>query len=85
MNNKLDVKEIEYVELSTLQPYTNAKFGIRIRTTPETYEQDMQNLVIEVKTRLHKIIADRRTEIEEEKKAKKKQREAQKIMAGEKK
>lgn len=84
MSHELDVVEIEYAELSSLIPFTNAKFGIRIRTTPATYEQDMQNLVIEVKTRLHQIITDRRKEIESEKQTKKANEKAKKILAGEK-
>jgi hypothetical protein len=79
---ELDVLEIEYSELATLQPYSNSKFGIRIKTTPATYEQDMLNLIIEVKTRLNKIITERRKEIEEEKKIRKTKKKAQEILAG---
>jgi hypothetical protein len=54
---KLDVMEIEYHELSSIfKIFKNFKFGLRVRTTPETYEEDWKNLVIEVKTRLNDII-----------------------------
>ena len=54
MPKKLDVIEIEYSELSSLK-FSNFKFGLRIRTTPQTYDEDFATLVAEVKTRLHMI------------------------------
>jgi len=54
MPKKLDITEIEYSELSSLK-FSNFKFGLRIRTTPETYEEDFAAVVAEVKSRLHMI------------------------------
>ena len=54
MPKKLNVIEAEYTELSSLK-FSNFKFGLRIRTTPETYNEDFAALVAEVKSRLHMI------------------------------
>ncbi len=50
----LNISEIEYHELIS-QGYNNQRFGIRIKTTPETYKQDFAELIIEVKKRLQMI------------------------------
>lgn len=54
-NNNLKISEIEYQELGS-SGFKNYKVGIRCLTTPETYEEDFAALVIEVKSRLHKVI-----------------------------
>lgn len=48
---KLDITEIEFHELLS-KGYNNIRFGIRIKTTPQNYEKDFADLVIEVKKKL---------------------------------
>ena len=59
MAKELDIFEMEYHELiSTSQKtsFKNHRFGLRIKTSPLTYEQDFADLVIAVKTKLNTII-----------------------------
>lgn len=53
----LKVKTIQYSELGSKE-YTNVRFGLECETTPETYERDLQRLIIEVKSRLNEILAN---------------------------
>lgn len=54
MAENLKVTEIEYQELISLG-FANYKLGLRIQTTPQTYEEDFAKLVIEVKSRLQQL------------------------------
>jgi hypothetical protein len=53
--SKLNVTEIEYSELASAG-FKNCRLGLRIKSSPETYETDLQDLVIEVKKRLRKLL-----------------------------
>ena len=55
----MEITEIEYQELASIpvkNRFKNKRFGIRIKTTPQNYEQDFVDLVIEVKKKLQQII-----------------------------
>ena len=68
MKKKLDVIEIEYHELSSIfKIFKNFKFGLRIKTTAEDYEEDKKNLVIEVRKSLNEIIAFSKKQKDDEK------------------
>ncbi len=54
MGQKLDIIEMEFQELISLG-FSNFRFGLRIKTTPKTWEEDYANLIIEVKTRLQEL------------------------------
>ena len=60
MPKELDVVEMEYHELISTSQKTNSfknhRFGLRIKTSPLTYEKDFADLVIAVKTKLNTII-----------------------------
>ena len=47
---------MEYIELISKPAFKNKRFGIRIKTSPKTYEQDFADMVIEVKKKLQQII-----------------------------
>jgi hypothetical protein len=51
--------EIEYTELESLK-FKHFRFGLRIKTTAATYEEDFSKLVIEVKTRLNAVVGEAR-------------------------
>lgn len=51
--------ELEYQELISIA-FGHKKLGIRIKTTPETYEQDFTELVIEVKKQLQELDISKR-------------------------
>ena len=52
----MEVIEMEYIELISKPAFKNKRFGIRIKTSPKTYEEDFAELVTEVKIRLQQII-----------------------------
>ena len=54
--------EIEYSELVSNPDRGNWKFGVKITTTPETYEQDLVELIAEVKIKLNEISDMRKRE-----------------------
>ena len=55
----IKVLEVEYAELESIElgkgKFKNIKFGLRISTTQENYETDLQRLIIEVKTKLNEL------------------------------
>jgi hypothetical protein len=63
----LNVIEIEYSELQSTA-YRNYRYGMKIKTSPEAYEQDLHDLVIEVKTKLNNIVFIANAKKEENKK-----------------
>jgi hypothetical protein len=60
-DKNLEITEIEYSELSSID-FKNFRYGIRVKTTPQTYKQDFAQLVAEVKIRLHQLSEQARAE-----------------------
>ncbi len=58
--DKLHIIEMEYSELNSIPPYKNIKFGLRIKKTAKTYDEDFAALVIEVKSRLQQLSPPKR-------------------------
>lgn len=52
----MEITDIEYHELVSNNTFGNQKLGIRIKTTPQTFEEDFKKLVLEVKIKLQEII-----------------------------
>lgn len=51
----MKITELEYHELISNHSFGNQRYGVRVKTTPETYEKDFVELIIEVKKRLQEI------------------------------
>ncbi len=63
MAKELEIIEMEYQELSSVG-WDNVRFNLRIKTTPKTYQEDFQKLVIEVKTQLQQLADMKKKEIQ---------------------
>lgn len=55
----LEIIEVYLEELSSLG-YDNVRLGLRIKTTPKTYEEDFAMLTIEIKSKLQKLILEKK-------------------------